>query len=66
MNRIYNEVANRYNTTAEEVEREIAYALSIAKNNPSTTARAFWGRVKDDSDVADIICNIVSRLALVI
>ncbi len=66
MKRVYNEIANRYDTTSDEVEREIAYAISLARKNPSPTARAFWGRVKDDSDVADIICNIVSRLALVV
>ena len=66
MNRIYNEVANRYDTTPDEVEREIAYAISLAKQNPSPTARAFWGRVNDNSDVSDVISNIVSRLALVV
>jgi hypothetical protein len=66
MDRIYNEVAKRYNTTADEVEKEIAYALSVAKENPSPSARAFWGRIDDNADVTDVICNIVSRLALVV
>ena len=63
MNRIYKEVATRYDTTADEVEREIAYALWLAKNNPSPTAKAFWGRIDDDEDVKVVIFNIVSRLA---
>ena len=66
MNRIYKEVASRYNTTADEVEKEIAYALTIAKQSSSPTARAFWSRIDNDADVADVICNIVSRLALVV
>ena len=66
MNRIYNQIADRYNTTVQEVEREIAYALAIAKQNPSPTAKAFWGRVSDNADVKDVICIIVSRLALVV
>ena len=64
MNRIYNEIANRYDTTPAEVEREIAYALDLAKHNPSPTARAFWGRINEDADVADVISNIVSEVAI--
>ena len=66
MDRIYNEVANRYNTTADEVEKEIAYALWLAKNNPSPTAKAFWSRINDNEDVEKIISTIVSRLAMVV
>ena len=66
MERIYIEVANRYNTTAQEVKNEIAYALVLAKQNPSPTARAFWGRIEKNADIEDVICNIVSRLALVV
>ena len=66
MKNIYTEIAGRYNTTPDEVEKEIAYALSIAKQNFSPTARAFWGRMDEDADVKDVICNIVSRLALVV
>ena len=66
MERIYNEVATRYNTTSAEVEKEIAYAITIAKQNTSPTAREFWGGVKDNSDVMDVIWNIVSKVALVV
>ena len=66
MNRIYNEVATIYNTTPEEVEKEIKFAIMAAKNNPTPTARAFWYRIDDGADVADIISNIISRIALVI
>lgn len=66
MKNIYNEIAGRYNTTPDEVEREIAYALSIAKQNSSPTAKAFWGRMDEEADVKDVICNIVSRFALVV
>ena len=64
MKRIYNEIANRYDTTPAEVEREIAYALDLAKRNPSPAAKAFWGRTNEDADVADIISNIVSEVAI--
>ena len=66
MDRIYNEVAKRYNTTADEVEKEIAYALSVARQNPAPAAKAFWGRVDSDADVTAIVRNIVSRLALAV
>ena len=33
MKRIYNEIANRYDTTPTEVEREITYALDLAKQS---------------------------------
>ena len=66
MERIYNQVANRYNTTADEVEREIAYAIAIARQSSSSVAKAFWGRIDDNANISEIICNIVSRLALVV
>ena len=66
MNRIYNEIANRYDTTPDEVEREIAYAISLARKNPSPTAKAFWRRVENDSDVTAVICNIVSGFRKVV
>ena len=66
MNRIYKEVATIYNTTPSEVEREIKFAIMAARNNPTPTASAFWGRVSDGADVAEIISNIVSRVALVV
>ena len=66
MNKIYKEVANRYNTTEDEVEREIAYALDLAKRNPSPTAKAFWARTNEDTDVSNIIINIISEIALTI
>ena len=64
MKRIYNEIANRYDTTPAEVEREITNALDLAKHNLSPTAKAFWGRTNEDADVADIISNIVSEVAI--
>ena len=66
MKRIYNEIANRYDTTPEEVEREILFAISASRKNPSPTAKAFWGGVDEDADVKYIIRHIVSRLALVV
>ena len=66
MKRIYNEIANRYDTTPAEVEKEIACAISLAKGNPSPTAKAFWNEVDEDADIKDVICTIVSRLALVV
>ena len=66
MKAIYNEVANRYNTTPDKVEKEIAYALSLARKNPSSTAQAFWNNINDTADVKDVIVNIISRLALVV
>ena len=66
MNRIYKEVATIYNTTPDEVEREIKFAIMAARNNPTPAARAFWGRVADSADVAEVIGNIVSRVALVV
>ena len=66
MKAIYNEVANRYNTTPDEVEKEIAYALSVARKNPSPSAKAFWNNINDTADVKDVIVNIISRLALVV
>ena len=66
MKAIYNEVANRYNTTPDEVEKEIAYALSVARKNPSPSAQAFWNNINDTADVKDVIVNIISRLALVV
>ena len=66
MKRIYNEIANRYYTTPEEVEREILFAIAEARKNPSPTAKAFWGGVDENADVKDVIGHIVSRLALVV
>ena len=66
MKAIYNEVANRYHTTPDEVEKEIAYALSVARKSPSPTAQAFWNNINDTADVKDVIVNIISRLALVV
>ena len=65
MERIYNEIANRYNTTADDVEREIAYALSLARINPSPSAKAFWRRVDNDA-VENLICNILSGMKKVV
>ena len=64
MKRIYSEIANRYDTTPTEVEKEIAYALGLAKSSLSPSAKAFWGKVGEDSDIADIISNIVSEVAI--
>ena len=64
MKRIYNEIANRYDTTPAEVEREITYALDLAKRNLSPTAKAFWGRTNEVANVGDIISNIVSEVAI--
>ncbi len=66
MNRIFDEVANRYNVTGEEVEREIAEALRLARENSSPTARAFWGRIDENAGVEEIIGHIVNRVGLVI
>lgn len=65
MERIYNEIASRYNTTADDVEREIAYALSLARINPSPSAKAFWRRVDSDA-VENLICNILSGMKKVV
>ena len=66
MEKIYNEIANRYNTTADEVEREIAYAISLARVNPSPSAKAFWRRVDDYFAVENLICNIVLGIKKVV
>ena len=66
MNRIYNEVATIYNTTPGEVEKEIRLAIIAAKNNPAPTARAFWSKVADGADVAEVVDKIISRIALVV
>ena len=66
MKRIYTEIAEKYCSTPDEVEREILFAISVARKNPSPTAKAFWGGVNEDADVKDIIGHIVSRLALVV
>ena len=61
MKAIYNEVANRYNTTPDEVEKEIAYALSVARKNPSPSAKAFWKKVDIDFEIRNVIYNILYR-----
>ena len=48
MKRVYNEIANRYDTTSDEVEREIAYAISLARKNPSPTAKALEIYLKEN------------------
>ena len=66
MNRIYEKIADNHSVSPEEVKREIIFAISQARKNPSPTAKAFWGRIEEDSDIEDIIKNIVSRIALVV
>ena len=66
MNRIFNEIASKYNVTPDEVERDIAQALVFARKSTSTHAKAFWGGVDEDADVKDVIGHIVSRIALVV
>ena len=66
MNRIFNEIASKYNVTPDEVERDIAQALVFARKSTSTHAKAFWRGVDEDADVKYIIRHIVSRLALVV
>ena len=66
MNRIYNEVAKKYNVTPEEVEREIAEALRIARENPSSTAKAFWSQLDKDAAIEEIISQIIKILNLAI
>ena len=66
MNRIYNEIATKYGTAPGEVEREILFAISAARKNPSFAAKAFWGGVDENATVEDIIGHIVSRVTLVV
>ncbi len=66
MNRIFDEVANRYNVTPEEVKREMAETLRLAKENPSPTARAFWGSIDENAEIEEIIAHIVKRVGLVV
>ncbi len=66
MNRIYNEIAQKFDTNPSEVEREIKNALIMARKNPSPTARAFWGEIDENADIEEVIGHIISRIALVV
>ena len=66
MNRIYNEIAQKFDTDPLEVEREIKNALIQARKNPSPTARAFWGGIDINTSTEEVISHIVSRIALVV
>ncbi len=66
MNRIYNAIANNHSISPEEVEREIKNAITLARKNPTPTARAFWGGIDENADVVEVVDHIVSRIALVV
>ena len=66
MNRIYNEVAKKYNVTPEEVEREIAEAVRQARENPSPTARAFWSQLDEGAEIDEIIKHIIKTISIAI
>ena len=66
MKRIFDEVANKYNVTGEEVEREIAEALRLARENSSSAATAFWGNIDENAGTEEIIAHIIKRVGLII
>lgn len=66
MNRIYNEVAKKYNVTPEEVEREIAEAVRQARENPSPAAREFWSQIDEDAEIDEIIKHIIKTISIAI
>ena len=66
MKRIYNEIAKKYKTTPEEVEREIKLAISLARKNPSPLAQAFWEGTNENAAIEDIIGCIADKVALVV
>ncbi len=66
MNRIFNEIANRYNVNPEEVEKDITQALSIARRSTSPHARAFWGKVDEKAGVEEVLCHIAERVRSVV
>ncbi|MBO5936879.1 MAG: hypothetical protein J6Q79_04605 [Clostridia bacterium] len=66
MKSIYEKIAANHSVSPEEVEREILFAITQARKNPSPTAKAFWERIDEDADIEDIIRQIVARIALVV
>lgn len=66
MNRIFNEIASKYNVTPDEVERDIAQALLCARKNTSNHARAFWGRIDESAGVEEIICRLSEGVRIVV
>ena len=66
MNNIYNEIANNYQVSPEEVEKEILIALSQARESTSPTAKAFWQDIDENASVEEIVEKIISRIALVV
>lgn len=64
MNRIFNEVANRYNVSPDEVERDIAQALSLARKSSAPKAKAFWRKIDEQAGIEEVICNIADRVRL--
>ena len=66
MNRIFNEIASRYNVTPDEVERDITQALGFARKSTSGHARAFWGRIGDGAGVEEVICRLSEGVRTVV
>ncbi len=62
MKKIFTQVANIHNTTAEEVEKEISLAIELARKNPSPTAVAFWEKVDENMSAEDIINLIAAEV----
>ncbi len=66
MNRIFNEIANRYNVTPDEVERDIAQALVFARKSTSSHARAFWKGIDESAGVEEVICRLSEGVRIVV
>ena len=66
MKSIYEKIAVNYSVNPEEVEREIMFAITRARKNPSPTAKAFWERIDEEADIEDVISHIATRIALVV
>lgn len=66
MNRIFNEIASKYNVTPDEVERDIAQALVFARKSTSTHARAFWGKIDEGAGVEEVICRLSEGVRAVV
>lgn len=64
MNRIFIEVANRYNVSPDEVERDIAQALSLARKSSAPKAKAFWRQIDMQAGIEEVIFHIADRITL--
>ena len=66
MNRIFNEVANRYNVSPDEVERDIAQALNLARKSSAPKAKAFWRKIDEGAGVEEVICRLSEGVRAVV